>query len=115
MKKYLVTIENTSGFETGLDSKITKVICTGENGLYQNIKTNDVYGSSVISAIEIQESFLLKCKVCGEESSSYEEICYYDINGNSHSTEQDIENNLQNPDALVHILCSDCATSFEFK
>ena len=52
---------------------------------------------------------MLKCEVCGKESNDLAEVCYYDINGDSHSTEQDIENNLQNPDALAHTLCSECA------
>ena len=43
---------------------------------------------------------MLKCKVCGFESSDLEEVCYYDINGWSHSDEYDIENNSNNPDAL---------------
>ena len=52
---------------------------------------------------------MLKCEACGKESNDLAEVCYYDINGDSHSSEQDIENNLQNPDALAHILCSECA------
>ena len=59
--------------------------------------------------------FELKCEKCGLESSDLEEVCYYDINGNSHSSEQDIENNLQNPDALAHTLCGECAEEFDFK
>lgn len=58
--------------------------------------------------------FELKCERCGFESGNLDEVCYYDINGYSHSDEQDIENNLQNPDALAHILCQECAESFKF-
>jgi len=57
---------------------------------------------------------MLKCKVCGLESNELEEICFYDINGNSHSSEEDIENNLQNPDALAHLFCNQCADTFQF-
>jgi hypothetical protein len=56
----------------------------------------------------------LKCEKCGFESSDLEEVCYYDINGWNHSDEQDIENNGQNPDALAHILCTECAEKFDF-
>lgn len=57
---------------------------------------------------------MLKCKVCGFESDSLDEVCYYDINGYSHSDEQDIENHLQDTDALYHVLCSKCAEEFNF-
>ena len=56
----------------------------------------------------------LKCQVCGFESGSLDEVCYYDINGEAHCTEQDVENNLQNPDALAHVLCDECAEYFDF-
>lgn len=56
----------------------------------------------------------MKCKVCGLESSYLDEVCYYDINGFAHCSEHDIENNVQNPDALAHILCNECAESFKF-
>ena len=35
---------------------------------------------------------MLKCEVCGCESSNLDEGCYYDINGWSCSEEYDIEN-----------------------
>ena len=57
---------------------------------------------------------MLKCKVCGFESDILEEVSYYDISGNSHNDEYDIENNSNNPDALAHILCGKCANKFEF-
>lgn len=56
----------------------------------------------------------LKCEVCNFTSSNLEEVCYYDINGNIHCTEYDIENNAQNPDALVHTLCNECVDNFKF-
>ncbi len=56
----------------------------------------------------------MKCKVCGLISNNLDEVCYYDINGYSYSDEYDIENNLQNPDALAHILCNECAENFNF-
>jgi len=56
----------------------------------------------------------LKCKVCGFESGYLDEVCYYDINGWSYSDEHEIENNAQNPDALAHILCQECAEKFKF-
>lgn len=58
---------------------------------------------------------MLKCKVCKFESSSLDEVCYYDINGWPHDTEQEIEQNAQNPDALTHALCTDCASEFNFE
>ena len=57
----------------------------------------------------------LKCEVCGYEDGNLDTVSYYDINGNSHDDEQDIENNVQNPDALAHILCTECAEKFEFE
>lgn len=57
----------------------------------------------------------MKCKVCKFESSSLEEVSYYDINGNSVTDEREVERNAQNPDALAHELCSDCAENFDFK
>lgn len=54
----------------------------------------------------------MKCKLCGLESNDLDEVCYFDINGFSHSTEEDIEKNLHNPDALAHELCNDCAETF---
>lgn len=58
--------------------------------------------------------FELKCEVCGFESGNLDEVCYYDINGNNHSDEQEIERYLGNPDALAHTLCQDCAEEFNF-
>lgn len=57
---------------------------------------------------------MLKCEKCGFESSNLDEVCYYDINGYMHCDEQEIESNLQNPDALAHILCDECAEEFDF-
>ena len=56
----------------------------------------------------------MKCKICGLESNDLNEICYYDINGEPHCTEQDIERNLFNPDALTYELCNECAEAFNF-
>lgn len=58
--------------------------------------------------------FKLKCERCGLESSNLDEVSYYSIAGWNFSDEQDIENNAQNPDALAHILCSECAEEFDF-
>lgn len=52
---------------------------------------------------------LLKCEKCGFESDYLDEVCYYDINGYAVSNEYDIERNGQNPDALAHVLCGECA------
>jgi hypothetical protein len=57
---------------------------------------------------------MLKCKVCGLESSYLDEVCYYDINGYSYSDSYNIERNAQNPDALTHELCGECAEEFDF-
>lgn len=57
---------------------------------------------------------MLKCKVCGFESSYLDEVCYYDINGYPYSDEQEMERNAQNPDALAHALCGECAETFKF-
>ena len=56
----------------------------------------------------------MKCEVCGFKSDILDEVCYYDINGFSYNDEYDIENNGNNPDALAHILCIDCAEQFNF-
>lgn len=56
----------------------------------------------------------LKCKGCGFESTYLDEVCYYDINGHSHSDALDVERNAQNPDALAHTLCTICAETFDF-
>ena len=58
---------------------------------------------------------MLICKECKFESNDLDEVCYYDINGDSHSDEQDIERYLNNPDALAHILCPGCADNFDFE
>ena len=57
---------------------------------------------------------MLKCKVCGMESEILDEVCYYDIVGWEFDNEQEIELNLQNPDALAHVLCGECAEEFNF-
>ena len=57
---------------------------------------------------------MLICEECGFESSSLDEVSYYDINGFGHCEEQDIENNSNNPDALAHTLCPECADNFDF-
>lgn len=56
----------------------------------------------------------MKCEICEFESDNLEEVSYYDINGNSYSDEQDIERNSQNPDALAHQFCGECAEIFNF-
>lgn len=56
----------------------------------------------------------MECKVCGFHSNSLDEVSYYDINGYSYSDELDIERNAQNPDALAHKLCNECAEDFDF-
>lgn len=58
---------------------------------------------------------MLKCKVCGLESSYLDEVCFWDINGQAYDDAQDIENNSNNPDALAHVLCNECAENFEFE
>ncbi|PLS18958.1 hypothetical protein CVD28_00730 [Bacillus sp. M6-12] len=57
---------------------------------------------------------MLKCEVCEMESEYLDEVCYYNILGDSISDELDIERNAQNPDALAHTLCGDCAETFKF-
>lgn len=57
----------------------------------------------------------MKCMVCRFESEDLEEVCYYDINGWSHSDEHDIERHAQDPDALANILCTECAEEFNFE
>jgi hypothetical protein len=57
---------------------------------------------------------MLKCENCGFESSYLDEVCYYDINGYPYSDSLDIERNAQNPDALAHKLCEECAKEFDF-
>ena len=49
-----------------------------------------------------------RCEVCGFESSYEDEVCYYDINGYAIMGE-DVERYGQDPDALAHCLCSECA------
>lgn len=56
----------------------------------------------------------LKCKVCGLEGHSLDEVCWWDINGFSHCDEFDIERYSGNPDALAHALCFKCAEEFDF-
>lgn len=56
----------------------------------------------------------MKCKVCNLKSSYLEEVCYYNIFGEAYSDEYEIENNSNNPDALAHVLCNDCAEEFKF-
>lgn len=58
---------------------------------------------------------MLKCELCKFESTYLEEVTYYDINGIQHSSEQDIERNAQNPDSLAHVLCVECAETFEYR
>lgn len=58
--------------------------------------------------------FSLVCEKCGFESSYLDEVCYYDINGYSYSSEYDIELNVQNPDSLAYTLCTECAEHFDF-
>ena len=55
-----------------------------------------------------------KCKVCEMESSYLDEVAVYDVNGHSYTDALDIERNAQNPDALAHDLCTECAETFEF-
>lgn len=56
----------------------------------------------------------MKCEICGFESDKLDEVSYYSINGDNYSDEFDIENNLQNPDALAHALCKECTENFKF-
>jgi hypothetical protein len=57
---------------------------------------------------------MLKCEVCEFESDSLDEVAYYDILGSCYCDELEIERNAQNPDALAHTLCGDCAETFKF-
>ena len=57
---------------------------------------------------------MLKCQVCGFKSSYTDEVGYYDINGFPYTDPLDIERNAQNPDALAHKLCGECAENFDF-
>lgn len=56
----------------------------------------------------------LVCKVCKTSSAILDEVCYWDINGFPYNDELEIERNAQNPDALAHTLCSECAEGFNF-
>lgn len=57
---------------------------------------------------------MLKCEKCGFESDNLDEVSYYDINGYRVLNEYDIEINSQNPNALAHILCEDCADEMDW-
>jgi hypothetical protein len=54
----------------------------------------------------------MQCEDCGFESDFLEEVSYYDINGHAYCTEMEIEQNAQNPDALAHIFCNQCAETY---
>lgn len=56
----------------------------------------------------------MKCQICNFESNNLDEVSYYDINGYSYSDIREIEQNSGNPDALAHILCTECSSSFNF-
>lgn len=58
---------------------------------------------------------MLECKLCGFESDCLEEVAYYDIFGSCYCDEMEIERNAQNPDALAHRLCNECADTFDFE
>ena len=58
---------------------------------------------------------MLSCKVCKQTSNLLDEVCYFDIHGHAYNDPMDIERNAQNPDALAHILCHDCAENFDFE
>lgn len=57
----------------------------------------------------------LTCKSCGLESQILDEVCFYDINRFPYTDPLELERNAQNPDALAHTLCSECAEKFNFK
>lgn len=56
----------------------------------------------------------MRCEKCGLESDSLEDVCYFDINGYACDSTEGIEKHLNNPDALAHTLCTECAEDFEF-
>lgn len=64
--------------------------------------------------IYIHKSVGLMCKICETTSAILDEVCYWDINGFPYKDELEMERNGQNPDALAHVLCNDCAENFNF-
>lgn len=57
----------------------------------------------------------MKCMICGFESDYLDDVCYWDINGNSYNTQYEVDNALGNPDSLAYELCMDCADEFDFE
>lgn len=50
-----------------------------------------------------------KCEDCGGIYNNLDEICFYDVNGNSVNTHEEIDINMMNPDSLAYLLCGVCA------